>query len=64
MCFGGGGSPDPKDPPPLDPPLPTVTIINNVIIIMVGGCAETGTTETCDATSLTSVVMGHLEDIN
>ena len=41
----------------------TVTIINNVII-MAGGCADSKTQETCNATSLTSVVMGHLEEIN
>ena len=41
----------------------TVTIINNVII-MAGGCVDIKNTETCNATSLTSVVMGHLEDIN
>jgi len=40
----------------------TVTIINNVIVVA-GGCVETGTEETCDATSLTSVVMGHHVEI-
>ena len=48
---------------PINCALSTVTIINNVII-MAGGCAETGTTKTCKATSLTNVVMGHLEEIN
>ena len=42
---------------------PTVTIINNVIIVA-GGCVNTKTRETANATSLTSVVMGHLEEIN
>ena len=41
----------------------TVTIINNVIIVA-GGCVNTKTRETANATSLTSVVMGHLEEIN
>ncbi|XP_065907210.1 uncharacterized protein [Dysidea avara] len=42
---------------------PTVTIINNVIIVA-GGVVNTKTRETANATSLTSVVMGHLEEIN
>ncbi|XP_065908005.1 probable serine/threonine-protein kinase drkD isoform X2 [Dysidea avara] len=41
----------------------TVTIINNVIIVA-GGCVDNKTIETAEATSLTSVVMGHLEEIN
>ena len=41
----------------------TVTIINNVIIVA-GGAVNTKTAEICDATSLTSVVMGYLEEIN
>ena len=42
---------------------PTVTIINNVIIVA-GGVVNPKTKETANATSLTSVVMGHLEEIN
>ena len=41
----------------------TVTIVNNVII-MVGGCVDTKTKKTANTTSLTSVVMGHLEAMN
>ena len=41
----------------------TATIINNQIIVA-GGCMDTVTNETCNAASLTSVVMGHPKEIN
>jgi len=43
--------------------LTTVAIINNVIIVA-GGCVDTMTVETANATSLTSIVMGHLVEVD
>jgi len=47
---------------PINCALTTVTIINNVIIVT-GGSVDTKTIETANATSLTSVVMGHLVEV-
>jgi len=41
---------------------PTVTAIKNVLIVA-GGCGDATTSKSCDATSLSCVILGHLEEI-